>query len=85
MCCGLGIVWELYRLHSYLVSRTQGKAEQINIDQFITFLNDKQRDPRLNEILYPLYDEKRAIEIIDMYEQNEEVKTTSEYWKWGHE
>lgn len=57
--------------------RTQGKAETINLDQFIVFLNEKQRDPRLNEILYPLYDEKRAFEIINTYEQNEEAKATS--------
>lgn len=55
--------------------RTQGKAEFINIDQFINFLNEKQRDPRLNEILYPLYDEKRSLEIIETYEQDEESKT----------
>ena len=42
--------------------------------QFIDFLNDKQRDPRLNEILYPLYNEKRATEIIDEYEQDKENK-----------
>lgn len=52
---------------------TQGKADFINVDQFINFLNEKQRDPRLNEILYPLYDEKRAAEIIATYEQNEEM------------
>jgi len=56
---------------------TQGKAENISLDQFITFLNEKQRDPRLNEILYPLYDEKRAIEIINDYEPSEEVKNES--------
>lgn len=42
-------------------------------DQLITFLNEKQRDPRLNEILYPLYDEKRASEIIKDYERDEEL------------
>lgn len=59
--------------------RTQGKADQINIDQFINFLNEKQRDPRLNEILYPLYDEKRAMEIIDTYEQDEESRNKSNF------
>ena len=29
----------------------------------INFLNDKQRDPRLNEILYPFYDERRVEEV----------------------
>lgn len=57
------------------INRTQGKADTINIDQFINFLNEKQRDPRLNEILYPLYDEKRAQEIIETYEQDEESRT----------
>lgn len=57
--------------------RTQGKADKIDIDQFILFLNEKQRDPRLNEILYPLYDEKRAAEIIETYEQEEDAKTES--------
>ncbi|XP_076763011.1 1-phosphatidylinositol 4,5-bisphosphate phosphodiesterase isoform X1 [Xylocopa sonorina] len=52
-------------------SITQGKADTINLDQLVMFLNEKQRDPTLNEILYPLYDEKRASEIINDYEQNE--------------
>lgn len=38
-------------------------------------MNEKQRDPRLNEILYPLYDEKRAQQIIETYEQDEESRT----------
>lgn len=58
-------------------SRTQGKADTINLYQLITFLNEKQRDPTLNEILYPLYDEKRALEIIKDYEQNEVARNES--------
>lgn len=53
-------------------SLTQGKTDTLSIEQFIIFLNQRQRDPRLNEILYPLYEEKRAKEIILSYEQNEE-------------
>ncbi|XP_071056681.1 1-phosphatidylinositol 4,5-bisphosphate phosphodiesterase isoform X2 [Onthophagus taurus] len=60
----------------------QGK-DFINIDQFVTFLNEKQRDPRLNEILYPLYDEKRAIEIIETYEQDEAAKEAKRLTKDG--
>lgn len=37
-------------------------------------MNTKQRDPRLNEILYPLYDEKRCKEIINDYELNDNMK-----------
>lgn len=67
--CPRNDIEELFR------SITQGKANEINIDQFVNFLNEKQRDPRLNEILYPLYDEKRALEIINTYEQSEEAQT----------
>ncbi|XP_012278483.1 1-phosphatidylinositol 4,5-bisphosphate phosphodiesterase isoform X2 [Orussus abietinus] len=56
-------------------SITQGKADTINLEQLISFLNEKQRDPTLNEILYPLYDEKRALEIINDYEQNETIRS----------
>lgn len=58
---------------------TQGKSDRINLEQFVNFMNEKQRDPRLNEILYPLYDEKRALEIITTYELSDEAKTDSTY------
>lgn len=62
---------------------TQGKADFINLDQFVNFLNEKQRDPRLNEILYPLYDEKRAAEIIVTYEQDEAARNENRLTKDG--
>lgn len=58
--------------------RNQGKSDTISMSQFVEFLNEKQRDPRLNEILYPLYDEKRATEIIGTYEQSEEIRKERE-------
>lgn len=57
--------------------RTQGKADTMSLRQLVNFLNEKQRDPTLNEILYPLYDDKRAMEIINDYEQNEQVRSES--------
>lgn len=33
-----------------------------------------QRDPRLNEILFPFYDPKRAMQIIEKYERDEGLK-----------
>ncbi|KAJ8967859.1 hypothetical protein NQ317_017626 [Molorchus minor] len=75
--CPRNDIEELFR------SITQGKADYMNLDQFINFLNEKQRDPRLNEILYPLYDEKRAKEIIDTYEQDEASKTANRLTKDG--
>ena len=38
------------------------------MEQFVQFLNKEQRDPRLNEILYPYYTIKQAQEFIDTYE-----------------
>ncbi|XP_058797020.1 1-phosphatidylinositol 4,5-bisphosphate phosphodiesterase-like isoform X2 [Phymastichus coffea] len=64
-------------------SITQGQADTISLEQFITFLNEKQRDPTLNEILYPFYDEKRATEIINDYEQNETIKSQRQMTKDG--
>jgi len=42
----------------------------IKCQEFVEFLNKKQRDPRLNEILYAEYNEKRAMEVIAKYENN---------------
>jgi len=41
-----------------------------------------QRDPRLNEILFPLFDDKRVKSIIDAYEVREDFSTAGQirYW-----
>ena len=36
----------------------------LSIPKMITFFNDVQRDPRLNEILFPFYDKARCLETI---------------------
>ena len=46
------------------------KKPYLTAEQFTAFLNTEQRDPRLNEILYPYYDVKRAQAIIDAFEPN---------------
>ena len=38
--------------------------------QVVDFLNKTQRDPRLNEILYPYANPARAKELIHQYEPN---------------
>ncbi|XP_046801850.1 1-phosphatidylinositol 4,5-bisphosphate phosphodiesterase isoform X1 [Lucilia cuprina] len=53
---------------------TKGKSDVIELGQLVQFMNEKQRDPRMNEILYPLYDEKRCTEIINDYELSEDKK-----------
>lgn len=40
----------------------------------IQFMNEKQRDPRMNEMLYPLYTDKRVTEIINDYEVDDAKK-----------
>lgn len=41
------------------------------------FCFQKQRDPRLNEILFPEYDKKSVTKIIQTYETDPEYKTKS--------
>lgn len=44
----------------------------LTVNQLIEFLNERQRDPRLNEILFPFFDHKRVVQLIQTYETNEE-------------
>ncbi|XP_074805781.1 1-phosphatidylinositol 4,5-bisphosphate phosphodiesterase beta-4 isoform X9 [Natator depressus] len=50
------------------------KTDYLTVDQLVSFLNEHQRDPRLNEILFPFYDSKRAMQIIETYEPDEDSK-----------
>ncbi|XP_066524106.1 1-phosphatidylinositol 4,5-bisphosphate phosphodiesterase beta-4 isoform X2 [Hoplias malabaricus] len=50
------------------------KSDYLNIEQLVHFLNENQRDPRLNEILFPFFDSKRARQIIETYETDEKLK-----------
>uniref|UniRef100_A0A671TYP0 1-phosphatidylinositol 4,5-bisphosphate phosphodiesterase n=1 Tax=Sparus aurata TaxID=8175 RepID=A0A671TYP0_SPAAU len=50
------------------------KTDYLTVDQLVSFLNENQRDPRLNEILFPFYDPKRAMQIIEKYERDDELK-----------
>ena len=48
------------------------KRKLMSVPQFVEFLNQTQRDPRLNEILYPYANAARAMEIINQYEPNKQ-------------
>ncbi|XP_051951598.1 1-phosphatidylinositol 4,5-bisphosphate phosphodiesterase beta-4-like isoform X2 [Xyrauchen texanus] len=50
------------------------KSDYLTIEQLVSFLNENQRDPRLNEILFPFYDAKRVTQIIEKYERDGDLK-----------
>ncbi|XP_053344485.1 1-phosphatidylinositol 4,5-bisphosphate phosphodiesterase beta-4-like isoform X2 [Clarias gariepinus] len=52
----------------------EDKSDYLTVDQLVSFLNENQRDPRLNEILFPFYDPKRVMQIIEKYERDEDLK-----------
>ncbi|XP_046860364.1 1-phosphatidylinositol 4,5-bisphosphate phosphodiesterase beta-4-like [Xenia sp. Carnegie-2017] len=54
------------------------KKPYLTVSQFVDFLNNSQRDPRLNEILFPYYDTERAMNLIKTYERN------AQFAKKGH-
>ena len=59
------------------------KTETLSAPKFIEFLNEKQRDSRLNQILYPEYNHKRVMEIINKYEPDQENIKTEKISKEG--
>ncbi|KAJ8308545.1 hypothetical protein KUTeg_013419 [Tegillarca granosa] len=46
------------------------EKNHLTVPQLIEFFNEQQRDPRLNEILFPYYDRKRLLQIIQAYEND---------------
>ncbi|XP_060592659.1 1-phosphatidylinositol 4,5-bisphosphate phosphodiesterase beta-1-like isoform X3 [Ruditapes philippinarum] len=69
---------DFFTVYRHLVGRTEcdkvfdeigaKKKPYLTSEQFVKFLNNEQRDPRLNEILYPYYTQKQALELIHQYE-----------------
>jgi len=51
----------------YICCRSSN-GQYISVDKFTTFLNQEQRDPRLNEVLFPYYDVKKANALIRQFE-----------------
>lgn len=58
-----------WRDNRSFVYSTDGKPH-LSANQLVDFLNDVQRDPRLNEILHPYADLQRAKDLIKTYEHN---------------
>ncbi|XP_035672368.1 1-phosphatidylinositol 4,5-bisphosphate phosphodiesterase beta-4-like isoform X1 [Branchiostoma floridae] len=61
-----------------LFHKLNGGKEYLTVDQIIKFLNEQQRDPRLNEILFPFFDRKRVVALIQKYEVDPEF--TKKEW-----
>lgn len=65
---------DFFTFYRHLVGRTEvdkvfdemgpKKKPYMTTEQFVRFLNKEQRDPRLNEILYPYYTSGQALELI---------------------
>ncbi|VDM47311.1 unnamed protein product [Toxocara canis] len=54
-----------------LFVKLSGQKEYLTKDRLINFLNEEQRDPRLNEILFPFFDNNRVQQLIAKYETDE--------------
>lgn len=59
--------------HHFSVIRGAKKKPYLTVEQFVQFLNKEQRDPRLNEILYPYYTVRQAQDLIDQYESRQNM------------
>ncbi|XP_071802033.1 1-phosphatidylinositol 4,5-bisphosphate phosphodiesterase beta-4-like isoform X4 [Asterias amurensis] len=49
---------------------SKSDQEGLTVSELIEFHNERQRDPRLNEILFPFYDRERILQIINTYEKD---------------
>ena len=62
------------------------EASVMTSAEFLSFLNEYQRDPRLNEILYPYATEEKAMSLIKKYEPNQHLvsknQLSCEGFKW---
>ena len=52
---------------------SEPKTKVMTSKEFLSFLNNYQRDPRLNEILFPYATEEKAIGLIKKYEPNQHL------------
>ncbi|KAJ1359731.1 1-phosphatidylinositol 4,5-bisphosphate phosphodiesterase beta egl-8 [Parelaphostrongylus tenuis] len=53
-----------------LFVKLSGQKEYLTRDRLTNFLNEEQRDPRLNEILFPFFDSTRTQMLISKFEQD---------------
>lgn len=58
----------------FLFKEISKDQEFLTIPQLIEFFNEYQRDPRLNEIIFPYYDRNSVLRLINTYETNKNFK-----------
>ena len=52
------------------------------LNDFLTFLNERQRDPRLNEILFPITKRSEAMALIQKHEKGRTKGTPLNVVRW---
>lgn len=73
LCQGEGLAQGLARLRPDPVSLPARGAKgkpYLTLEQLMDFINQKQRDPRLNEVLYPPLGPAQTRLLIEKYEPN---------------
>lgn len=67
----------------YAHSRGAKGKPYLTLEQLMDFINQKQRDPRLNEVLYPPLGPSQARQLIEKYEPNQQFLERGELLGWG--
>ena len=67
-------VWHINNIFKNHLSATTKKKLYLTAEQFENFLNKEQRDPGLNELLYPFYTTDKALEMIQKFESDDSFR-----------
>lgn len=68
------LIFEVRQKYVLFCSGTKS-IPYLTVDQMAEFINLKQRDPRLNEILYPPLKQAQVQQLIEKYEPNSSLSS----------
>lgn len=73
--------WQKNLLISWCLTVFSGAKSKpyLTVDQMMDFINLKQRDPRLNEILYPPLKQEQVQVLIEKYEPNNSLAKKGQF------
>lgn len=73
----------MFYTHSFPSSLLRGAKSRpyLTVEQMTEFINNKQRDPRLNEILYPPLKLEQVQVLVDKYEPNASLAQKGQWLK----